>query len=124
MTGQASIIVNPPGAVVLNFPSTNASPINLSGQSYLSDTNVPNDLLIKYGGTGVINIAGQNNSYFNLDAPLATVNVGGNGDIFGRVIGKTLNWSGNGKFHFDKASSLGPPNNGPLTLISFHDVSY
>ena len=124
MTGQSSIIVSPPGAVVLKFPSTSASPINLAGQSFLSDTNIPNDLLIQYGGTGTINIAGKNASYFNLDAPLATVNVGGNGDVFGRVIGQTLNWSGNGKFHFDKASSLGPPNNGPFTLISFRDVSY
>lgn len=124
MTGKSSIIVSPPGAVVLHFPSTSASPINLAGQSYLSDTNIANDLLIQYGGTGTIKIAGQNNSYFNLDAPLATVNVSGKGDIFGRVIGQTLNWSGNGKFHFDKASSLGPPNNGPYKLISFRDVSY
>lgn len=124
MSGTASIIVNPPGAVVLKFPSTNAAPINLSGQSYLSDSNIPNDLLIQYGGTGTINIAGQNASYFNLDAPLATVNVSGKGDIYGRVIGQTLNWSGNGKFHFDKASSLGPPNNGPYSLVSFRDVSY
>ena len=124
MTGKASIIVSPPGAVVLNFPSTSANPISLAGQSYLSDTNVPNDLLIQYGGTGTLKIAGQNASYLNVDAPLATVNVSGQGDIYGRVIGQTLNWAGNGKFHFDKASSLGPPNNGPYKLISFRDVSY
>ncbi len=34
----------------------------------------------------------------------AAVQVAGNGDVFGRVIGQTLNWSGNGKFHFDKNS--------------------
>jgi Tfp pilus assembly protein PilX len=124
MSGQANIIVNPPGAVVLKFPSTSANPMTFSGQSILSNTGIANDLLIQYGGTGTINIAGQNASYFNLDAPLATVNVSGKGDVYGRVIGQTLNWSGNGKFHFDKASSLGPPNNGPYTLISFRDVSY
>ena len=124
MSGKANIVVNPPGAVVINFPSTSANPISFSGQSIMSNTAIANDLLINYSGTGTINISGQNASYFNLDAPLSTVNVSGKGDVYGRVIGQTLNWSGNGKFHFDKASSLGPPNNGPYTLISFRDVSY
>ncbi len=124
MSGNASIVVSPPGAVVLNFPSTSANPISFAGRSIDSNTGMANDLLINYSGTGTINIAGKNDSYFNLDAPLASVNCSGNGDVFGRVIGQTLNWSGNGKFHFDKNSALGPPNNGPYTLISFRDVAY
>ena len=124
MSGQSSIVVNPPGAVVINFPSTSLTPMTFTGQSIMSNTGIANDLLIRYGGTGTITIAGKSASYLNLDAPQATVNVSGNGDVYGRLVGKMLNWSGNGKFHFDKNSSLGPPNNGPYTLISFRDVAY
>ncbi len=124
MSGNANIIVNPAGAVVLKFPSASATPLTFSGQSIAGSNGIANNLLIDYGGTGTISIAGQNASYFNLDAPRANVIVGGKGDVSGRVIGQTLTWNGNGKFHFDKASSLGPPNNGPYTLISFRDVAY
>ena len=124
MSGNANIVVNPPGAVVINFPSTSANPINFTGKSIDANTGIANDLLFNYSGTGTINIAGNNASYFNLDAPLANVTVGGNGDVYGRVIGQTLTWNGNGKFHFDRNSALGPPNNGPFSLITLRDVAY
>jgi Tfp pilus assembly protein PilX len=123
-SGQANVVVNPPGAVVLNFPSGSPSPVNMSGQSFASSDQIPNDFQINYGGTGTITLSGQAGSYGIVDAPNANINVTGQGDIYGRIIGKTLTWTGQGKFHFDKASALGPPNNGPFTLISFRDVSY
>jgi Tfp pilus assembly protein PilX len=123
-SGKANVIVSPPGAVVLNFPSGSATPLTMSGQSFASSDNIPNDFQINYGGTGKITLSGQSASYGIVDAPNASIDVSGQGDIFGRIIGKTLNWTGQGKFHFDRASALGPPNNGPYTLISFRDVSY
>jgi len=96
----------------------------MSGQSFASSDQIPNDFQINYGGTGKITLSGQAASYGIVDAPNANITVSGQGDIFGRIIGQTLTWTGQGKFHFDKASALGPPNNGPFTLISFRDVSY
>ena len=124
MSGQSSIVVNPPGAVVLNFPSASATPISFAGQSITASSNVANNLQINYGGTGTVALAGKADSVMNVNAPNATVNVSGKGDLYGRVVGSTLNWSGNGKFHFDKASALQPQNNGFYRTVSFREVSY
>jgi Tfp pilus assembly protein PilX len=124
MSGQSSIVVNPPGAVVLNFPSASATPINFSGQSLAAPSQIANDFQINYAGTGVVSLSGQANSYINVNAPRAAVQVTGQGDIFGRVVGQTLTWTGNGKFHFDKNSGLGPQSNGIYRVISFRDVAY
>jgi Tfp pilus assembly protein PilX len=122
--GSSSITVNPPGSVVLNFPAASAAPISITGQGIVNPTLIANDFQINYGGTGVVFIAGKGKEYCIVDAPNAAVQVEGNGDTFGRIIGRTIDYGGNGKFHFDKASALGPPNNGPYTLISFRDVAY
>jgi len=124
MSGQSSIVVNPAGAVVLNFPSASLTPISFSGQSLAAPSQIANDFQINYGGTGAITLHGQANSYINVNAPGAVVNVTGNGDIFGRVVGQTLTWTGNGKFHFDKNSGLGPQSNGIYRVISFRDIAY
>jgi Tfp pilus assembly protein PilX len=124
LSGQSSITVNPPGAVVLNFPSTSASPISISGQGIASATNVPNDMQINYGGTGAVKLSGNGASYAVVDAPNAQLTVSGNGDFFGRVVGNTISYSGNGKFHFDTNTALGPQNSGIYQLISLREISY
>jgi hypothetical protein len=124
MAGQGQIVVNPPGAVVLNFPSASLTPISFHGQGILASSNTANNVLINYGGTGTITLGGNASSYMNVDAPNATVSVSGNGDIYGRLIGNTLSWVGNGKFHFDKNSSLAPQSNGVYGVISFREVTY
>ena len=120
------MVINPPGTVVLNFPSTSSNPISISGQGLLN-TNVnpiPGNLQINYPGTGTISISGQGNSYAIVDAPNAGVAVSGNGDFFGRLIGGTIDYGGNGKFHYDISTILRPQNNGPYQLISYREITY
>lgn len=124
ISGQGSISVSPAGAVVLNFPSTSSSPLNFSGQAIVGGANIANNMQINYGGTGAISLSGQADSYMNVNAPNAAVNVSGQGDIYGRVIGKTLSWSGNGKFHYDKNSGLAPQSNAVFRLIAFRQLAY
>jgi Tfp pilus assembly protein PilX len=122
--GSGALTVNPPGAVVLNFPSNSPTPLTLSGQGILNSTLIPMDLQITYGGTGTISISGKGSSYAVVDAPNATLNVSGNGDFFGRLVASTINYSGNGKFHYDTASALKPKSNAGYQLISFREVAY
>jgi len=125
LTGNnGSITVNPPGAVVLNFPSASPTPVSIAGQGILNPTNIANNFQINYGGTGTVYLGGNGQSYTIVDAPKAAVQVAGNGEYFGRIIGNTIDYGGNGKFHFDKNSGLGPPNTGLYTLISFREVPY
>jgi hypothetical protein len=59
-----------------------------------------------------------------VDAPNAGLIVSGNGDVSGRVVGKTIICSGNGKFHFDTATALAPQSNSGFALISFREITY
>ncbi len=79
---------------------------------------------MNYGGTGTVSLGGNGQSYCILDAPNAAIQVAGNGEFFGRIIGRTIDYGGNGKFHFDKNSALGPQSNGGYNLISFREVTY
>jgi hypothetical protein len=98
--------------------------VNLNGQGIVNPTLIPNNFQINYGGTGTMNISGQGSEYAIVDAPNAAVTVAGNGDFFGRVVGKTIDYGGNGKFHFDKNSALGPQSNGGYQVISMREISY
>jgi hypothetical protein len=125
LTGNnGSITINPPGAVVLNFPSASPSPISIAGNGIANPTGIANNFQMNYGGTGVVSLSGNGQSYAIVDAPNAAIQVAGNGEFFGRIIGKTIDYGGNGKFHFDKNSALGPSSNGGYNLISFREVTY
>jgi hypothetical protein len=121
VTGQGTVTISPPGAVVLNFPATSASPISIAGNGISNSDKIANDFQINYGGTGTISLAGNGQSYCIVDAPNASLSVAGNGDFYGRMIGATIDYGGNGKFHFDKNSALAPQSNGNYNLISFRD---
>jgi hypothetical protein len=123
--GNGEITVNPPGAVTLNFPSTNTGTvISIAGQGIVNPTNIPNNFQINYGGTGTISIKGDAAQYAVVDAPNSNLAVAGNGDFFGRLIGGTIDYGGNGTFHYDLASALRPTNNAGFTLISYREISY
>jgi hypothetical protein len=79
---------------------------------------------INYGGTGTVQLSGNGVRYAVVDAPNAAITVSGNGDFYGAVLGHTITYSGNGKFHFDKNSALAPLSNGGYNLISFREISY
>jgi hypothetical protein len=123
--GNGSITVNPPGTVVLNFPSTNTGTvISLAGQGIVNPTNIPNNFQINYGGTGTISIKGNGSQSAIVDAPNSNLSVAGNGDFFGRLIGGTIDYGGNGSFHYDTATILRPQNNGGYQLISYREITY
>jgi hypothetical protein len=132
LSGQASITITPKGQVVLNIAGACASPcaspgvvLDLSGQSVNNQTLDAKQFQINYGGTGSVNVTGNaSTSYFVLNAPNSAVKIAGNGDIFGAVLGKTIEDVGNGGFHYDKSVSLAPPSTGALQMISFRHIPY
>jgi hypothetical protein len=122
--GSGTITVNPPGTVIINFPSTNTGTvIDIAGQGILNP-GVPNNFQVNYPGTGTISIHGKGSESAIVDAPNSSLAVAGNGDFFGRLIGGTIDYGGNGKFHYDTATILRPQNNGGFTLISYREITY
>jgi len=57
-----------------------------------------------------VKLAGGAEVYMYVFAPNATIDLTGNGDVFGSLIGKVLTMTGGSKLHYDKA--LGQPGSG------------
>ena len=124
MTGNAQIVVNPPGAVTLNIGGTGqANPLAIAGNG-ISDDTIPNDFQINYAGNGTVSVAGNGNITAILNAPNATVTQQGNGNWYGALLGSTLTIGGNAFFHFDRNAALSPQSNGYYTMISYRELSY
>ena len=126
VSGSGSqITVNPPGAVVLNFPQSSPTPINLQSDGAIVNTSgIPNNFQFNYGGTGTITISGGNNTYAIVNAPNATVNLKGNNtDFYGSVVAATISVNAM-RFHYDLNSKIAPPSTGSYSEISFRDVVY
>ena len=69
--------------------------------------------------TGV-EVSGANDSYVNIYAPGANVEVTGSGSIYGAVRGKEVNMSGSGDIHYDEALlDVDPQNSGGYGVISW-----
>ena len=124
MTGNAAVIVDPPGAVTLNVAGQGTSnPLAIAGNG-ITDTNIPNDFTINYSGTGTISISGNGDVTAILNAPNATITQQGNGNWYGSILGSKVTIGGNAFFHFDKNAAMAPPNNGYYTMISSREVPY
>ena len=111
-TGQGQVVIAPDpvtglyGQVTLNVTGANqANPVNLAGGGFLNPSYVAAYFTINYAGTGLISEIGGSASASVTNAPNATVDLGGNADFYGSVIGQTITDHGNGTIHYDRALS-------------------
>lgn len=133
MQGNASIIVNPPGAVTLNIggcgdatcSAANAlpNPLAIAGNGITDDT-IPNDFIINYSGSQTVTIAGNGSVTAILNVPNAKITQQGNGNWYGSILGSTISIGGNDFFHYDRNAALAPANNGYYQLVSYREVPY
>ncbi len=125
MAGQASIVISPAGAVVVNIGGVvGGSVFSIAGNGVNSSGTLPSNFLINYGGTGSISVAGNGTSVADIDAPNASLSLQGNGAWYGSVVGSSISIGGNGAFHFDRAAALQPPSTGYYSMISYREISY
>jgi len=124
MTGNAQIIVNPPGAVTLNVAGTGQTTAVAIGGNGITNDTVPNDFIINYGGTGAVSIAGNGSVTSILNAPKATITQQGNGNWFGSILGGQITIGGNAFFHYDRNAALAPLNSGYFTMVGYREVAY
>jgi hypothetical protein len=133
MTGNAAIVVNPPGALEFNVGGCGdatcsaanalANPLAVAGNGITDDT-IPNDFTINYAGAGTISIAGNGDVTAILNAPNSTITQVGNGNWYGSILGGKISLGGNAFFHFDKNSAQAPSSNGYHTMLGFREVQY
>lgn len=122
--GQGTLSVT--GPVVINIAGVGQTTVlDLSGGGFANSTNIPGDMVINYGGTGAIKLAGGSGAYFDLNAPLASATLTGNSTFYGAAVAQTINVSGSPSFYWDLAT-VPPPstNTNPFNMIAMRELSY
>jgi hypothetical protein len=96
-----------------------ATPIDVNGGGVLNNSLNPQNLQFVYGGSGEVKLNGGSKSAFLGYAPNATVNLNGNADIYGAIVGKFVNDTGGAKLHFDLQLKSWAYTEGEPTMTSF-----
>ncbi|HEY3928426.1 MAG TPA: PilX N-terminal domain-containing pilus assembly protein [Candidatus Koribacter sp.] len=126
--GNAKIVLQ--GAVTIYLegdgPSSSASPLDIEGNGQINAAGPPSNLLIEYAGTNGITISGTPTPALALYAPNAPVSLkgGGNGGIYGAIVGQTVSNNGNVSFHFDRNLRNQFPDASYFTLLGFRELYY
>lgn len=76
--------------------------INISGNGFAGSGNIPANLKVYNTGAGDVDIAGTAAMHAVIYAPESDVVLRGTGDIFGAVVGETVDVQGNGAIHYDE----------------------
>lgn len=95
-TGQFTLIIDGQVNVYVN------GDVDLEGLAIVMG-NKPANLRINVMNDGDVKLAGNGMLHADLFAPLSAVKVAGNGEIFGRLLGKTVTSEGNGGIHYDES---------------------
>ncbi|WP_428940065.1 DUF7305 domain-containing protein [Fontivita pretiosa] len=114
-SGNGSIVLNSGNYYVNNINTSGNYTIRINGRVKLyvagsislsgnvsTQGNLPGNFAINVLNSGNVALSGNSSLYADIYAPNSAVTVSGNGDLFGRIVGKTLSISGNGKFHYDE----------------------
>ena len=123
LSGGAVIIVDS-GPVTFNAATNGISAgtccaYDFSGGSVSNMSGTPSNLMINYGGQAKIVLSGGSGAYEVINAPDSGITISGGGELFGAVIGKTVNNSGGSAVHYDRALDNLFTVPGPYYPISF-----
>jgi len=122
--GQGTLAVT--GPVVINIAGVGQTTVlDLSGGGFTNSTNLPTDMIINYGGTGAVKLAGGSGAYFELNAPIAALTLVGNSTFYGSAVAQTIDVQGAASFYWDQAT-IPPPttNTNPYNVIAMRELSY
>ncbi len=98
---------------------------NVGGNGIVNDSGLPSNLVVystheSSGESNGFTLSGNSAFYGAVYAPNANLAVTGDGDIYGALVGKTVNVSGNGDIHYDEAlQDLG---GGGYTIASWKET--
>ena len=120
LAGGSQIIALPTAAsqsVLVNVTGKNpdgsaiSAPIDFTGDSTFATSTAScaacttydaSTMQIVYGGTGTVNLTGNNTSAATIYAPNATVEFSGTADLYGSVLARRMSNQGNADIHYDR----------------------
>lgn len=135
-SGQASMVISPPNSYIQIIVAGNgaATPLSLTGQSINNTSGIPGTLVFdvaqpiacKTSPCGTVQVAGGAAAYAVVNAPMDNIQISGNGDIYGSIIGYQVTDSGNGTVWHDVNSAAANTYTPDASLytIAFRELSY
>jgi hypothetical protein len=97
LSGGATLTVS--GPVVIKLTGQ----LNGSGGSLVNLTKLPSNLQVEssYAGANGVVLSGGASGYLSVYAPQTSITISGSSPVFGALLGKTLDLSGNAVVHYD-----------------------
>ena len=75
--------------------------VTISGGSFTPYNNLPTNLTVKVVTAAAVNLSGISSFYADIQAPSSSITINGIADMYGRLIGSTLNVTGSCRLHVD-----------------------
>lgn len=125
ISGNGTLVFTGPAEVYVE------EDVQISGKGEIDTASqLPTNLALYVKGTHV-SISGDADLFAKLVAPNATVEISGNGDLYGAVMGREIIARGRGDIHYDEAlnlydEALNPPRRGDpfrVSILSWREAS-
>jgi hypothetical protein len=126
LNGGATLEIDGPVVINLAGIGPGADPVlDMTGGSFANNTYIPSDFTINYGGTGTMKVGGGDKAYIAINAPNAAITLKGDKtNLYGQVIGKTIDDHGGVNFYWDKSLAATPPPSAYYYEIAMRELSY
>jgi hypothetical protein len=82
------------------------------------------NLIFNYAGTPAVKLSGGSASYMVANTPNAAVTFSGGSDLYGAILGKTINDSGGTSLHFDTALTSSSTVSSSYQPLGFRSLPY
>jgi hypothetical protein len=102
LQGNSQIVVDSGPAIIQITGTGQTTPIDLSGGTTTNMSYIPKKLQIVYAGTDNVKVAGGAAAAMMVFAPNAAVKLTGGSDLYGAVLGKTIDDGGGTSIHYDR----------------------
>lgn len=98
--------------------------VDIAGNGVATSGNLPKNFLLFATSDASVSLSGNSNFYGAIYAPLSEVSNTGNGGLFGAMVSKTYQQSGNGQLHFDvDLKKVKGIFNNEVTLLSWRETN-
>jgi hypothetical protein len=124
LNGNSNLVIDS-GPVIFRVEGAGVgTPISLNGGNVSNTTYVSSNLQFIYGGTGVVRTNGGAATSMLIYAPNAEVDLSGNANFYGAIVGGTVEVSGGAKIVYDRALENTVFRAGNVSLTSFNWESF
>jgi len=121
LSGNGAIIIDSGPVIIYPAGQGVTTSVDLSGGTVTNASGIPANFQIVSASAANINVSGGSGNYSLVYAPNSNITVSGGGDLYGALVGSTINNSGGTEIHFDRSLLNPTPTS---ALPPFHQIGF